>query len=251
MRYKALATSVMMIGITSSGFAQLTLELNETAPNSASSFTSTITYTEGVGFSSNLVGMDVSNTFTETTGFSFSFDVSIAGYTSYTLADSALTLGNTANILTRSIGWGVGGGDYSLRIDPSGEEGLLVTFDNFVGISEINLTGAAIGNPDSKAVPEDTTGNWIMNAASSDGSTSYDPIFDETFTVGSNSTYGVSFSETVAEGNSYFITGLSGASFRLNDLSFDGATAAIPEPSVMTLLSGVLALGFVAYRRKR
>ncbi|MEM9026105.1 MAG: hypothetical protein AAGB06_04130 [Verrucomicrobiota bacterium] len=228
---KALSILTLSGSFLSAGFAQITIDLSSTDPNdlgpkpTQSSFTSTISYSSGV-FKSSQTGVDVTGSLASLPD-SFSFDLTITGYSSVSFDGASLSLSSydTELLLTRDNGWGVlGNGSKQLLID--GKEGLLITFDNFVGIAEIKFSGVGIQDgryPGGKLAVDRT-----------DDSSEYKPLAVETY-YEDGGLAEISFieSDSTASGSSYlvFSTPEDAGGFRLDRINLDAVTAASAQLS--------------------
>ncbi|MEM7671715.1 MAG: hypothetical protein AAF212_00095 [Verrucomicrobiota bacterium] len=213
------------------GFAQITIDLSSTDPNdlgpepSQSSYTSTISYSSGV-FKSSQTGIDVTGSLANLPD-SFSFDLTITGYSSVSFDGTNLSLSSddTKRLLTRGNGWGVvAKGGKQLLLDR--KEGLLITFDNFVGIAEIEFSGVGIQDgrhPGGKLAVDRT-----------DDSGEYKPLAEETYYEGGGLAE-ISFfeSDSAASGSSYlvFSTPEDAGGFRFDRINLDAVTAASAQLS--------------------
>ncbi|MEM7671714.1 MAG: hypothetical protein AAF212_00090 [Verrucomicrobiota bacterium] len=248
--HKALSILFLSGSFLSTGLAQITLDLSSTDPAnldpnaSQSSFTATISYSSGA-FTSNQTGIDAVGSLAESPD-SFSFDVTITGYSSVSFDDTNLSLSSddTAPLLTRGNGWGVvANGGKQLLLDR--KEGLLITFDNFVGITDLDFSG--IGIQDSRA------DGGILAVDRTDNGSDYDPLVEAPYIqFGGLTTISFSESESITDVGSYvvFSTSIDAGGFRVDQISIDGVSA-IPEPATQALLFALIAASGVGIMRFR
>ncbi|MDF1824927.1 MAG: PEP-CTERM sorting domain-containing protein [Verrucomicrobiales bacterium] len=137
------------------------------------------------------------------------------------------------------LGWGVNGGNNNNQIEAG--EALVITWDtsDLDLLSQLSLSEIAFNNFTSTSRVD-----FVVYDVSADT-----PIFS-TFGFDANNSDAMSGNWILEDGDLLVIAGGAGsAPFRFNTMTLD--VEAVPEPSSVILLSGVLAVGIFFVRRRR